>query len=158
MSVENLPETVTLINHRPTEFIVNIPDSDYKKIVVKGAKSRPTKIEVPLEVFEHLAYDTSTFETGSLSFEHASKAVVKELKENMNNLEAYESNALSKKDIKELLKGNTATMKKRLEKITDLLAQKAVVGYISENINEIPFAKVNAICEWAGVSPESLKK
>lgn len=156
MSVENLPETVTLINHRSTEFRISVPE--HKQIIVKGAKARPTKIEVPFEIFEHLAYDTSTFETGSLSFEHESKAVVKELKENMNDVEAYENNALSKKDIKELLKGNAPTMKKKLDKVTDVLAQKAIVNYVSEHIDEIGFSKVNSICEWAGVSLETLKK
>lgn len=156
MSVENLPEAVTLINHRSTDFFINMPE--HKQVVVKGAKARPTKVEVSLEIFEYLAYDTSTFETGSLSFEHESKAVVKELKENMNDVEAYENNALSKKDIKELLKGNAPTMKKKLDKVTDVLAQKAIVNYVSENIDEIGFSKVNAICEWAGVSLETLKK
>lgn len=139
-------EKVILARYKNTDFTVNYEN---KRYVWAGSKGNIiSKKEVPLDVYEWLAMQTTTMSSGELVLD-SSNENLEELKENIYEIEEYEVNSISKEDIAKLLNGNFKKMESELNKIeTD--STKRFVLAVAREIGLESAPKQKFIKEWLG--------
>lgn len=139
-------EKVILARYKNTDFTVNYENKRYVWAGSKG--SIISKKEVPLDVYEWLAMQTTTMSSGELVLD-SSNENLEELKESIYEIEEYEVNSISKEDIAKLLNGNFKKMESELNKIeTD--STKRFVLEVAREIGLESSAKQRFIKEWLG--------
>ena len=141
-------EKVVLARYKQSDFTVRYNN---KKYVWAGSKGNIiSKKEVPFDVYEWLAHQTSTLAQGELVLDKSNEKI-EELKENIYEIDEYEANALSKEEVKKLLEGNIKKMKAELEKV-DVMSTKSFVLSVAKEIGLESAAKQKFIKEWLGTS------
>lgn len=139
-------EKVILARYKNTDFTVNYEN---KRYVWAGSKGNIiSKKEVPLDVYEWLAMQTTTMSSGELVLD-SSNENLEELKENIYEIEEYEVNSISKEDIAKLLNGNFKKMESELNKI-EADSTKRFVLAVAREIGLESSAKQRFIKEWLG--------
>jgi hypothetical protein len=142
-------KTYRISRLRGTDFIVNCPLSKktYKFNGAKGS-SIDTK-EIEEETYLWLLNSTTTFRDAELvvAEEHMEEFKDQVLEE---ELETIKANSHSREEIVKLLEGNTNTMKKKLEEITQL-EEKQFVAQVASEIKLDSVAKVEFIKSWSGI-------
>lgn len=111
-------KTVKLENLRPLEYTVNYPtpDNGYKPYVWKAAHNDRTAIlEVPLEVYDYIRYETSTFQNGFLVLakDENDEKIIAEVEEVSDDIKVY-----STEEIKKILNGTIQKLKSILNEKT----------------------------------------
>lgn len=141
-------EKILLERHRKRDYTVRY---ESKRYFWAGAKGNIiSKVYVPREVYDYLAMSTSCLKNGELI---VSANTPKELKEELDNeiyeKEEQEANSLTREDVEKILKGNMASMKSALEKVTSFSAKQFVLDVAKEmklsNVNKQKFIK-----DWYG--------
>ena len=139
-------EKVILARYKNTDFTVNYEN---KRYVWAGSKGNIiSKKEVPLDVYEWLAMQTTTMSSGELVLD-SSNENLEELKENIYEIEEYEVNSISKEDIAKLLNGNFKKMESELNKIESDSTKRFVLA-VAREIGLESSAKQRFIKEWLG--------
>lgn len=137
---------VVLARHKFADFTVNY---EHKTYVWPGSRGNVvSKKEVPIEVYEWLAMQTTTFRDGELVLDQSNEDI-EELKENIYEIEEYEVNSISKEEIKALLSGNLKKMKSELEKI-EVDSTKRFVLEVAREMKLENAIKQKFIKEWLG--------
>ena len=153
-----MAEKVKLKRVRKLSYTVNFPTESggIRTYVWAGSKGNRYDVkEVPLEVFDWLSFNTSTFKDGELKIIDDTPEV-KELVETLPEKEEYEANSNDNEQIEKLLKGSIANLKKGLEKITSSSEKRNVIDYAREVKDDLPNGKLKAIAEWAGKKQDVL--
>lgn len=139
-------EKVILARYKNTDFTVNYEN---KRYVWAGSKGNIiSKKEVPLDVYEWLAMQTTTMSSGELVLDKSNENI-EELKENIYEIEEYEVNSISKEDIAKLLNGNFKKMESELNKI-EVDSTKRFVLAVAREIGLESAPKQKFIKEWLG--------
>lgn len=152
-----MAEKVKLKRVRKLPYKVNYPtDSGVRSYAWAGAQGKrfDTK-EVPVEVFDWLSFNTSTFRNGELVVVEDSEEA-KELVETLSDVEEYRANTREPEDIEKILRGNIMKMKKELNEITSKSEKRNVLEIAKELKDELPNGKLKAIAEWAEVKQDIL--
>lgn len=162
---------ITLIRKHSYPFKVNYPfplnnGGINPTFVWQGTKGgRPSEVDVPVEVFNWLRNETTTFKEGSLIIKKTIEdEEIKDLIEQVPENEEIENSILTMEEIKKMLsEGNQNVLKGKLNKLVenlDEIQKKAVKDYIYRTTIEIGVdssAKRKVICDWYGVEYEKVK-
>ena len=139
-------EKVILARYKNTDYTVNYEN---KRYVWYGSKGNIViKKEVPMEVYEWLTMNTLALKNGELVLDNSNENI-KELKENIYEIEEYEANSISKEEIAKLLNGNFKKMESELNKI-EADSTKRFVLEVAREIGLESSAKQRFIKEWLG--------
>lgn len=141
-------ERVLLERHKGRDYTVRY---DNKRYFWSGAKGNiVSKVYVPREVYDYLAMSTNCFKKGELII---SKSTPKELKEDLDNeiyeREEFEANSLTREDVEKILKGNTSSIKKSLDKITSFSTKQFVLD-VARDMKIDNSSKQKLIRDWYG--------
>lgn len=104
----------------------------------KAGSKRKRTMEITEECYYFLKDETSTFKEGILRIvtEEAPEPIKEEQvayeQEVIDTTPEYEDNAITKEEIEKIMKGNKATMVKRLSKIESSMQKQYVVEMIKE--------------------------
>lgn len=139
-------EKVILARYKNTDYTVNYENKRYVWYGSKG--SIISKREVPMDVYEWLTMNTFALQNGELVLD-SSNENLKELKENIYEIEEYEANSISKEEIAKLLNGNFKKMESELNKI-EADSTKRFVLEVAREIGLESSAKQRFIKEWLG--------
>ena len=139
-------EKVVLVRHKNAEFSVNYENKRYLWAAAKGDIA--SKKEVPLEVYEWLAMQTTTLSQGELVLDKSNENI-EALKENIYEIDEYEANSLSREEIVKLLEGNIKKMKSEFEKI-NVDSTKSFIMSVAREIGLESSAKQKFLKEWLG--------
>lgn len=128
----NERKTVILERRRATDYIVNFNTGMGKPVpyLFAGAKNgRPSKRPVPFEVYDYLVLYTDALKNSELVLANDNGEDVSDLTIGITEeeIKEIENNSHSYDEIKAILKGNIATMKSKLNKITQLEEKRFVV-------------------------------
>jgi hypothetical protein len=163
---------IILMRKQSYPFTVNYPfplnnGAVNSKFVWQGTKgSRISELGVPIEVFDWLRDETTTFTEGMLLVKEVTEDD-EELKELVNQVpesKEIENSILTMDEIKEMIStGNQNVLKGKLNKLVENLDEiqtKAVKDYIYRTTIEVGVdssAKRKVICDWYGVEYEKVK-
>jgi predicted RND superfamily exporter protein len=151
---------VILIRKQPSPFTVNYPFGDngtirtytWQGTIGKVLNERP----VPFDVFDWIQNYTTTLTCGALIMKETDDEDIKDIKENIQDIEKIEQSILTKDEIVEMLeKGNHLSLKKALkdldEKTTESMKEiqkKYVIG-IACDLGIDSTVKRQILVEWA---------
>ncbi|MFB5759099.1 hypothetical protein [Paenibacillus medicaginis] len=125
--------------------------------VFQWAGSKRNKVdikEVPEEVVEWLMMNSRCFSEGELVIIEDTEEV-KDIVDNIDDLEKYKNNSHSREDIEKILTGNFNAMKKELEKIT-VNEEKRFVIDVAKDVKLDSSSKQKFIAEWANVPVDAI--
>lgn len=157
-------KNVVLIRKQNRPFTVNFPiDGRIKKYKWLGTRGKVLdKKPIPFEVYDWLVNYTTTFQEGDLIIENNNDPEVKELKENIEDVEIVEKAILTKSEIEKILTtGNHLILKKELEKMINGLSDKMIenqkrnVISVATEIGIDSSSKRKVISDWAGFNYET---
>lgn len=139
-------EKVTLLRNRATEYVVNYENKRYAWAGSRG--NIVSKKAIPRDVYEWLTSYTTALRDGELVLDESNENI-EDLKEYIYEIDEYETNSISREDIKKLLEGNFKKMKSELEKI-EHPNTKRFVFTVAKEIGLESAAKQKFIKEWLG--------
>ncbi len=142
---------VILARYRNSDYVVRCEiDGNTKRYEWKGSKgNKATRKKVPQAVVDWINLNSECFNKGALVIE-GNDETAKELKEEIADKESYENNTHSYDEIVKILKGNTNTMKKKLEAITQDDEKRYVVDIAKEMKDDLTGGKQKFLAEWYG--------
>jgi hypothetical protein len=139
------------------DFIANCKDAfgGIKTIVWRGATNgKPTVVEVDKDIFDYLAYQTSTFESGELRIADSQENKT-EIVNELVDPEQYESNSKTRDEIVALFKkGNLKKIEAELKKITDRSTMLFVYSIFEEIKIDLIGSKIELVEKWIGNTQE----
>ncbi len=150
-------EIVKLARYRNTSYFVKYTgNGQERQYTWSGSKNgRPDIISVPRDVVDWLTMNTSCFDKGQLVILE-DEVVVKEIKDTITEVAAYENNTHTKDEIEKLLGGNINKLKAELKKITVDSEKQFVIDVASDMKDDLTKGKLDALADWMGVSAEIL--
>ena len=150
-------ETVKLARYRNTSYFVKYTgNGQERQYTWSGSKNgRPDIITVPRDVVDWLTMNTLCFDKGQLVILE-DEVVVKEIKDTITEVDAYENNTHTKDEIEKLLGGNINKLKAELKKITVDSEKQFVIDTASDIKDDLTKGKLDALAEWMGVSADIL--
>lgn len=150
-------ETVKLARYRNTSYFVKYTgNGQERQYTWSGSKNgRPDIITVPRDVVDWLTMNTLCFDKGQLVILE-DEEVVKEIKDTITEVDAYENNTHTKDEIEKLLGGNINKLKAELKKITVDSEKQFVIDTASDMKDDLTKGKLDALAEWMGVSADIL--
>ena len=150
-------ETVKLARYRNTSYFVKYTgNGQERQYTWSGSKNgRPDIITVPRDVVDWLTMNTLCFDKGQLVILE-DEVVVKEIKDTITEVDAYENNTHTKEEIEKLLGGNINKLKAELKKITVDSEKQFVIDTASDMKDDLTKGKLDALAEWMGVSVDIL--
>lgn len=143
-----MEKTYRIVRNRAGNFKVNCPLNG-KSYGFLGSKKNFRDVKpIDEETYLWLLNSTSTFSDSELALEDEEDK--EELKNQLYDEEndRIEKNTHTRKEVEELLTGNTNRMKKQLGEI-EILEEKAFVMSVAQDIKLDSLAKTNFLAEWS---------
>lgn len=153
MSKEN---EVMVARYRPSDFILNYVsfNGDRKKYIWSGSKGeRFDKKLIPQSVVDDLTMTDSLFSDGELVILNEKNEKIEV--DGVDDVEKYNNNTNSKKEIKEILGKPLVTMKAKLKNI-EVAEEKQFVVEVAKEIKLDSKSKLKFLAEWLGVEEDLL--
>lgn len=144
-------KTIKVSRYRGGDYTVNYDNNGrLMKYIWSGSKGNKidTKL-LPEYVVDWLIVSTSAIKNGSLVIEDDENS--KEITDNINYKEEIKNSIHTRAEIEKILKGNTNTMKSRLDKITNETEKNFVVD-VAQDMKIDSMAKREFLAEWADVN------
>ena len=148
-------DKIKLARQRNTSYFVKHPDTGKQWSWAGSKNGKVDSKDVPLEVVEYLQTSTLCFDLGELVIV-GNDEKSKEIKDGIVEAEQYENNTHSRKEIEELLDGNTNKMKAELEKITVDSEKQFVIEVASEKKDDLTKGKLDFLASWMNVDSSIL--
>lgn len=150
--------TIKVARDRVAGYTVNYDGSgtgNVKSYNWTGSKGNRIDIKaIPEEVIEWLNMNSVCFKEGELRIIEDTKEA-KEVVSNIDNVDEYKTNAISKEEVIKILQGNINKMKSELKKITNKDTKQFVVE-VAKEINLDSNAKLTFLAEWIDVPKDIL--
>lgn len=147
---------IKIARYRVAPYTVNFTtNGGIKSYTWSGSKGKKVDIKaIPEEIVEWLNMNSVCFREGELVIIEDSEEA-KELVSNIDELEEYKTNAISKEDAVKLLEGNINKMKAELKKITNKDTKKYIID-IAKEIKLDSNAKLTFLAEWFEIKKDIL--
>ncbi|MCA1021641.1 hypothetical protein [Halobacillus litoralis] len=148
---------VKLSRYRNTGYFVRAFTSQgEKQYTWSGAKGNKVDTkEVPNEVYDYLTMNSLCFDKGELVIAEDNEDA-EDLKQSIDDVEAYDHNTHTKEEIEKILKGNTNKMKKELESVTSESEKQFVISIAQEMAEDMTKGKLDFLAEWMGTDADIL--
>lgn len=143
--------TVKLARYRSLPYTVNYQENGVKrKYVWTGSKGDRYQIhDIPDYVFSWLQMASTCIQDGELVVVEEDKKKKEEVMMGVDE-EELNKNTHTRKEIEKILKGNTNTMKKKLNDIT-VDSEKQFIIKVAKEIKLDSSTKRNFLKEWSGI-------
>ncbi len=146
---------IKLSRRRAGEYTVNY-DMNGRIVVYRWAGSVGNRIDtkaVPDYVVDWLIMNTTAISNGNLVIEKDEDS--KEIIDNIAYEDSFGDSTHTREEIEKLLKGNTNTMKARLNKIDNPL-EKDFIATVAQEMKIDSVGKRSFLAEWMGISVDML--
>lgn len=148
-------KTINISRYRGGDYTVNY-DNNSRLMTYKWTGSKGDRIDtkaIPDYVVDWLIVGTNAIKNGSLVIEQDENS--KEIVENINYKEEIKSVVHTRAEIEKILKGNTNTMKSRLNAITNENEKNFVID-VAQDMKIDSMAKREFLSEWTGIDMNML--
>jgi hypothetical protein len=151
-----MEKMIKIERRRNSPYVLNFKNNgNLKRYEWSGSKGiKIDTKELPEDVVNYLLMTSRCFTDGELKIVKDSE-IAEELISNIDDIEKYENNTHTRKEIVKILEGNTNSMKKELSKIT-VSTEKSFVIDVAKEINLDSATKREFLASWMNVPSDVL--